>query len=369
NDGYLDIWSSQYSYDSFDAAATKKYSRVYLNEGKDGNFNLKDMTWEFGSKIHGAWTALRLDYDLDGDMDLLVCSNQENVKLFENRLSNMGNFLNLRIDKESVAKGYSARIANNDKTLFRSNQGIVSTGRISQSTNMLHFGLGDQDNIVVLQIEHNGNEGLLLDGLKANTNYWMNRQGNFVLPTRPKLITPLNELTVKMSDKLVWKPMWNVEEIELIVAEKGGDEIYRDTIDYTTTYRIRDIDSIDISKVYTWQIIGKRRGDETLISDQGSFKFDFKSSVSDEIVGLTITIYPNPIKDMLNLKMKSKENKLYTIELIDLTGRNVSNFGKRIIGGETDLQFDVSQINSGNYSLVISDDKGKSNSIKVMIAK
>lgn len=369
NDGYLDLWSSQYSYEAFDDASTKKYSRVYLNEGQEKNFTLKDMTWELGSKIHGAWTALRLDYDMDGDMDLLVCSNQENVKLFENKLEDMGNFINLRIDKEDVAKGFSAIIANGDKVLFRSNQGIVSTGRTSQSTNMLHFGLGDLDKTIVLQIEHNGGESLVIDGLKTNTNYWINRQGRFVLPIRPELISPLNELIVKKSDKLLWKPMWNVEEVELIVAEKGGKEIYRDTMDYTTTYSIRDIDSIDMSKTYTWQIIGKKREDETIISEQGSFKFDFKSSVTNELIGLSSTVYPNPVKDMLNLKLKSDVNRLYSIEMIDLTGRRVADFGSKIIGGEADLQFDVSQIISGNYSLIISDDKGNSNSIKVLIAK
>lgn len=369
NDGYLDLWSSQYSYDDISAASTPKYSRVYLNGGKDNNFALSDMTWELGSKIHGAWTALRLDYDMDGDMDLLVCSDKENVKLFENRLTDMGNYLNLRIDKESVAKGYSALIANGNEVLYRSNQGIVSTGRASQSTNMLHFGLGNQENTVVLQIEYNGGESLVIDGLKSSTNYWMNRQGRFVLPIRPELISPLNEQIVKKSDKLVWKPMWNVEEIELIVAEKGGKEIYRETIDYTTAYSIKDIPGVDIGKTYTWQIIGKKREDETVISEQGSFKLDFNTSVSNELAGLTSTVYPNPVKDMLNLKMKSTDNRLYSIEMIDLTGRTVADYGKRIIGGEADLQFDVSQISTGNYSLVISDEKGKSNSIKVLIVK
>lgn len=369
NDGYLDLWSSQYSYDDLDATTTPKYSRVYMNGGKVNNFTLKDMTWELGSKIHGAWTALRLDYDLDGDMDLLVCSDKENVKLFENKLADMGNYLNLRIDKESGAKGYSARVANNDRELFRSNQGIVSTGRVSQSTNMLHFGLGNQDKTVVLQIEYNGGESLAIDGLKTNTNYWMNRQGRFVLPIRPQIISPINEQIVKKRDKLVWKPMWNVEEIELIVAEKDGKEIFRDTIDYGTTYSISDIDSIDISKTYIWQIIGLKREDQTVISEPGSFRFEFISSVSDELVGLKSTVYPNPVKDMLNLKMKSDDNRLYSIEMIDLTGRTIADFGNRIIGGEADLQFDVSQISSGNYSLIISDDKGKSNIIKVLIAK
>ncbi len=369
NDGYLDLWSSQYSYEAYDAAPTKKYSRVYINGGKNEGFLLKDKTWELGSKIHGAWTALRLDYDMDGDMDLLVCSNQENVKLFENRLENMGNFLNLRIDKESVPKGYSARVTNSNRTLFRSNQGIVSTGRISQSTNMLHFGLANQDNVVALQIEHNGGESLVLDGLKANTNYWMNRQGNFVLPIRPELISPINEKLVNKTDKLIWKPMWNVEEIELIVSEKGGNEIFRDAIDYQTTYNISDIDGVEINNIYTWQIIGKRKGDETILSEEGSFKFEPQSSVTNQLVGLTSNIYPNPVKDILNLKMSSDENKLYSIEMIDLAGCTVANFGKKIIGGEAELQFDVSQITSGNYSLIISDDKGKSSIIKVVIAK
>jgi len=369
NDGNLDLWSCQYSYESFGATSTNKYSRVYINGGSDEGFKLKDKTWELGSMIHGAWTALRIDYDLDGDMDLLVCSNQENVKLFENRLENMGNFLNLRIDKETVPRGYSARVTNNEKALFRSNQGIVSTGRVSQSTNMLHFGLGNQDGITVLQIEHNGGENLLLDGLQANTNYWMNRQGRFVLPIRPELISPLNEKIVKKSDILNWKPMWNVEEIELIVVEKGGSEIYRDTFDYTTKYSINDIDNIDISKVYTWQIIGKRKSDETIISEQGSFKFDFESSITNELTGLTTKIYPNPVKDFLNINLKSNDNKLYSLELIDLSGRLVANYGKKIIGGQAVLQFDVSNIISGSYSLVISDDKGNSSAIRVLIEK
>ncbi len=369
NDGNLDLWSCQYSYESFGATSTNKYSRVYINGGSDEGFILKDKTWELGSMIHGAWTALRIDYDLDGDMDLLVCSNQENVKLFENRLENMGNFLNLRIDKETVPRGYSARVTNNEKALFRSNQGIVSTGRVSQSTNMLHFGLGNQDGITVLQIEHNGGENLLLDGLQANTNYWMNRQGRFVLPIRPELISPLNEKIVRKSDILNWKPMWNVEEIELIVVEKGGSEIYRDTFDYTTKYSINDIDNIDISKVYTWQIIGKRKSDETIISEQGSFKFDFESSVTNELTGLTTKIYPNPVKDFLNINLKSNDNKLYSLELIDLSGRLVANYGKKIIGGQAVLQFDVSNIISGSYSLVISDDKGNSSAFRVLIEK
>lgn len=369
NDGYLDVWSCQYSYEDLEIASTTKYSRVYLNEGKANNYALKDMTWEYGSKIHGAWTALRLDYDMDGDMDLLVCSDKENVKLFENRIENMGSFLNLRIDKESVAKGFSARILNNKRQLFRSNQGIVSTGRISQSTNMLHFGLGDDEDNLVLVIFQNGEEYFTIDDIKANTNYWMNRQGNFVLPIRPEIISPVDEQFVMKEDKLFWKPMWNVEEIELIVSEKGGSVIFRDTIDYRTTYNISDIEGIEINNTYTWQIIGKRKGDETIISNEGSFRLEILYSVANELVGLTTTVYPNPIKNNLNLKLNSDSNRLLSIEMIDLSGRKVADFGRKIIGGEAELHFDVSHITSGNYSLIITDDKGNSTVSKVVIAK
>lgn len=369
NDGHLDIWSCQYSYDSFDKASTKKYSRVYMNQGDELNFLLKDMTWEFGGIIHGAWTALRLDYDLDGDMDLLVCSDKENVKLFENKLKKVGNFLNLRIDKENTSKGYSARITNNDKVLFRSNQGIVSTGRISQSTNMLHFGLGDQEAPLVLEIEHNDGESLLLEGLMPNTNYWMNRQGKFVLPIRPELISPLNEKVVKMSDSLKWKPMWNVEEIELIVNEKNGGEIFRDTITYTTNYRIRNIDSLDISKTYNWQIIGKRKNDETVISENGSFKFDFKSSVDNILTTIKTNIYPNPAKETLNLTIESESNKLYSMEIVDLRGRRVLDLGSIIIGGKLDLNYDIAALENGTYNIVISDSNNRTQILKLIVAK
>lgn len=277
--------------------------------------------------------------------------------------------MNLRIDKENTSKGYSARITNNDKVLFRSNQGIVSTGRISQSTNMLHFGLGDQEAPLVLEIEHNDGESLLLEGLMPNTNYWMNRQGKFVLPIRPELISPLNEKVVKMSDSLKWKPMWNVEEIELIVNEKNGGEIFRDTITYTTNYRIRNIDSLDISKTYNWQIIGKRKNDETVISENGSFKFDFKSSVDNILTTIKTNIYPNPAKETLNLTIESESNKLYSMEIVDLRGRRVLDLGSMIIGGKLDLNYDIAALENGTYNIVISDSNNRAQILKLIVAK
>jgi len=163
--------------------------------------------------------------------------------------------------------------------------------------------------------------------------------------------------------------MWNVEEIELIVSEKGGSVIFRDTIDYRTTYNISDIEGIEINNTYTWQIIGKRKGDETIISNEGSFRLEILYSVANELVGLTTTVYPNPIKNNLNLKLNSDSNRLLSIEMIDLSGRKVADFGRKIIGGEAELHFDVSHITSGNYSLIITDDKGNSTVSKVVIAK
>jgi len=367
NDRFLDLWSSQYSYENIDNAATMKYSRVYLNSGTENDYKLNDITWESGARIHGAWVPLKIDYDLDGDMDLIVCSSQENVKLFENKMNDMGNFVNLRVDRKSNSIGYRARIDN----AIMSNQGIVSTGRVSQSSDVLHFGLGDNDGYVSLSIDYNEGNGLFLDELQANCNYWIDKEGKFKEVIKPELISPMNDTKVSSKDFLRWKPMWNVDSVNLVIESVGTEktEVHNTTISYIDRTSLSNISNLMPGQQYEWYLKGIGPTGETEFSDRWSFILEGLNNVRQEIVDLNNSAYPNPTRDILNLRLDSKINKTLSIDIIDITGRKVISYGKKIIIGELELQLNLSSLENGSYSLVITDDEGRSNTLKVIVEK
>ncbi|OYT15600.1 MAG: hypothetical protein B7C24_12190 [Bacteroidetes bacterium 4572_77] len=160
NDSYLDIVHALYSYHQKTSGdVAENHTRFYQNAGPDKDFRMIEKTWEWGADIHGAWVALRTDYDNDGDMDIYVCSGKDNNKLFENQLPESGNWSTIRLvgdiasGMNSLAYGAEVIVSIDDKNYVRSLPGSISNGRTSQSTNAIHFGIGDQskiDRIMVL---------------------------------------------------------------------------------------------------------------------------------------------------------------------------------------------------------------------------
>ena len=143
NDGLQDLYHGQISYDQYGAGATRP-AHFYL-QGAD---RFEDRTWQTGLFIHGSWTGVRIDYDRDGDMDLLAASGRHEVRLFRNDLHNVGNSVTIRLENTISDKmprdGSGARVSLllGTTTLSRQLPGTVIGGRCSQMSNDLHFGLG-----------------------------------------------------------------------------------------------------------------------------------------------------------------------------------------------------------------------------------
>jgi hypothetical protein len=149
HDGDEDLWHGQISYEAYGAGADRP-SRLYLGSGEAAQ-PFTDVAWEMGMFIHGAWTAVRLDADRDGDLDLLCLSGTERMKLFRNDVGKRGDHLTVRLrDKSSTAHrhGYGARVTAHvtegatTRRISRWLPGTVSGGRMAQMTHDLHFGLG-----------------------------------------------------------------------------------------------------------------------------------------------------------------------------------------------------------------------------------
>ncbi|MBL0176409.1 MAG: CRTAC1 family protein [Ignavibacteria bacterium] len=152
-DGALDIWHCQYAYNAAGASGEPtRRSRMYRNLGAPG-YRLRDVTWQLGCVIHGAWTAARLDYDNDGDMDLVAASPTGGLLLFRNDVARAGRFLGIRLTGSPADKvpmdAYGAKIVvyAGGRQFYRGNPSGGSGTTASQNSNEYHFGLGSVSGI------------------------------------------------------------------------------------------------------------------------------------------------------------------------------------------------------------------------------
>ncbi|MBI5648785.1 MAG: CRTAC1 family protein [Ignavibacteriae bacterium] len=156
-DGLLDVFHCQYAYNAAGASGEPyRRSRFYIND-LEGSGRLLDRTWHTGANIHGAWTAARLDFDNDGDMDLIAASPTDAVRLFRNDLQKKGRYIGIRLTgdaSQSVARdafGTKVTVYAGGRALQRTTHSGGTGTTASQNSNEHHFGLGwaDIDSVVI----------------------------------------------------------------------------------------------------------------------------------------------------------------------------------------------------------------------------
>jgi hypothetical protein len=175
-DGNLDLWHSQYAYNPVGVnGEPERLSRIYLNQGADSGYRFRDMTWNLGSIIHGAWAAARIDFDNDGDIDLVVASPTDAVRLFRNDLPRRGHWLGLRLKGKPDAGvpldayGASAIVYADGKKFYRALTG--GGARTMQHTSELHFGLGDVTKVDSVVIHYSNDTWQTLTDIQFDRIY------------------------------------------------------------------------------------------------------------------------------------------------------------------------------------------------------
>jgi tetratricopeptide (TPR) repeat protein len=123
------------------------------------------------------------DYDRDGDMDILVVQLDGGVILLRNEVQ-AGNWLELRLRNRLPGSetgsgsnawgwGEGAMVtARAGDILFR--RSVSGTSYLSQSSRILHFGLGDAESIDSLDVQWLGGEKQSFGSLRANTLWELN---------------------------------------------------------------------------------------------------------------------------------------------------------------------------------------------------
>jgi len=259
-DGYLDLWHGQISYRAEgDGGEPKRPGRVYFNQGPP-DYKLFDKTWETGLVVHGPWNAVRIDFDNDGDLDLLVASSHEGVKLFRNDLARKGNWVGFRLIGSPTNRvnmdcyGTKVFVYCGSNNFYRDLMGSISGNRCSQNSNSIHFGIGRNEIIDSVKVIYPN--GFVKTYVNVVPNrYYLVRYNQDLIPLKissPQCIYPRNyQLGLGDSVYFEWTKVGGAESYELIISE---DKEFQNLQKFVTTNVNETIKGFTKSKQFFWKV-------------------------------------------------------------------------------------------------------------------
>jgi tetratricopeptide (TPR) repeat protein len=144
NDGDLDLFIT--------SVYEKERSYLYQNTlAETGEAGFRDITWLAGARVLNGWGTAALDFDRDGDLDLAIGSGSGFRFLVNETKSD-----NSWIEIEGLPRGAVVRLAAGNALMMR--QVEFAKGTTSQSSAVLHFGLGPWRGEITIQVSFAGNK-------------------------------------------------------------------------------------------------------------------------------------------------------------------------------------------------------------------
>ncbi len=276
-DGYLDLWHGQISYRAVgDGGEPKRPGRIYLNSGPP-NYRLLDKTWEFGCVVHGPWNAVRIDFDNDGDLDLLIASSHEGVRLFRNDLERKGNWVGFRLkgspENNVNMDCYGSKIIlyAGGRKYYRDLMGSISGNRCSQNSNVLHFGIGNSEIIDSIVVVYPNGFSKTYKSVLPNQYYLVNYNQNLIrlkLAT-PQCIYPKNfQFVLSDSIDFTWTKLFGNIMYQLLIDDNKD---FRNPRVYLVDSQSIRLGGFIKSKQYYWKLRAISSDDTSFWSTPFSF--------------------------------------------------------------------------------------------------
>ena len=156
--------------DFMEIAPTDKLPNyIYKNNG-DYTFSNKVEDWGFEKPTLSNGAAYA-DFDLDGDLDLVINNINENALLYRNNTveKEENNFLRIKLVSDKNKPLYGTKVSLYQKdTLKQVYQMTNARGFMSKSEDVIHFGVGTANNIDKLIVEWNDGANSIVKDLAIN---------------------------------------------------------------------------------------------------------------------------------------------------------------------------------------------------------
>ena len=182
SDGFLDIFhvNGMYPIEGDDTFDWDRFdddpSRLFMNNG-DKSFTERSVELGIDDRGQGRGVTC-LDYDRDGDIDIMIANNGEAPKFYCNR-GNSNNYINIRLKqpgKNVFALGAKIQVVTADTTQIREIR--AGNNYLSQNPAEAHFGLGSATTIDQITVTWPDGERDVITDAEINKHYTITRTAN-----------------------------------------------------------------------------------------------------------------------------------------------------------------------------------------------
>jgi len=331
-DGYLDLWHGIYD---------GGVNHLYLNQGPP-NFALKEITFLSGTVVDKPWTASYIDFDNDGDLDLLIYG-----QLYRNDMQRKGNWLKIKLkgspENNVNVDAYGSRIYayKGDKLFLRQLSGSAAGSRCSQNSDIIHFGLGEINSLDSLVIFYSNGTRNKIKDLETNAFYLIpyNSEPQIISIATPSLKYPSQ-----------YESNINNSNLELKWHKSTGANLYKCEIAYDKSFRnivlsqIVEtekllVDELENNRTYFWRVKAYSGGDSSIYSSVWQFTVGKERPKKIEILSPKnnsnqISVNPTIIWSSANYVCDYCANNFYEIQISENINFNDKIF-EQILGDTT----------------------------------
>ncbi len=130
-------------------------------------------------------------------------------------------------------------------------------------------------------------------------------------------------------------------------------------INHTTEHSVEDFNNL--------YVIAWIQGSDKVVYQAANL-----SSPTTAITGFSpiieaVTVYPNPTTDLINVALEMKNNEQVLVTLIDMNGQVIESKSKMMLTGKNELQFNVSDLPTGIYNVILFDANRNASVHEVMV--